>query len=173
MSIGLKRGTVYLAESTDEWVRAYEIERKDLIKALGILPTDIEHIGSTSIQGVPAKPLIDIIVAIDSLQAVQKYRPALETMGYEYMPERVFDDRVFFPKGPQENRTHHLSFVVRGSDGWQGPILFRDYLNSHADDRKRYADLKITLARQHPDDREKYTAGKVEFIQDIITKAKE
>ncbi len=85
------------------------------------------------------------------------------------MPERIFADRVFFPKGPRENKTHHLSLVVKGSAGWHDPIAFRDYLRIHEEARRAYQNLKENLAEKYPNDRASYNKAKDEMIKVIMS----
>ncbi len=165
--VGLKRGTVKLVPYEPIWTELFEIEKDILLNCIGDHISGIEHIGSTSIPGLKAKPIIDMIVAVKNLSVYIKLIDSLAKLGYEYMPERVFADRVFFPKGPQENRTHHLSLVVENSEGWTGPIAFRDYLRNNPHERQEYQLLKERLAEQFPNDRASYTEAKASFIQRI------
>lgn len=87
-----------------------------------------------------------MLVAVDNLSVYKQLIEPLTGLGYEFMPERVFADRVFFPKGPRENRTHHLSLVVKGSEQWQNTIAFRDYLRNNSTTRSKYQALKSELA---------------------------
>ena len=149
----------------------YETEERELLGALGSVILDIEHIGSTSVPGLAAKPLIDIIVSVSSLNDYKKAIKPLEALGYEYMPERVFSDRVFFPKGPGENRTFHLSLVEKNSKQWTETLIFRDYLRSHPQKRDEYMNLKEDLAQRFADDRKSYTEGKDAFIKSVLVLA--
>lgn len=168
--IGLKRGTVQVVPYNMAWPQLFADEKKHLEAALGNLIHGIEHIGSTSVPGLSAKPIIDMIAAVDSLEGYEKFIRPLEALGYEFMPERVFADRVFFPKGPRENRTHHLSLVVKDSPGWHDPIRFRDYLIANPKVREAYQKLKLELASKHPNDRASYTKAKETMIQGIMDK---
>lgn len=169
--VGLKRGTVKLAPYDPIWKKLFEIEKESLLNSIGDYVLGIEHIGSTSIPGLKAKPIIDMIVAVKDLSIYVKLIGSLTKLGYEYMPERVFVDRVFFPKGPRENRTHHLSLVVENSEGWAEPIAFRDYIRSHPIQRKKYQALKEKLAEQYPNDRALYTQSKDILIKEMLAKA--
>ncbi len=171
MTIGLKRGTVQLVSYNPRWHDEFEAEAQRLRKIIGKQAKDIQHIGSTAIPGIHAKPLIDICVAIDSLEQVNELIPKLVDAGYEYMPERITPERAFFPKGPREQRTHHLSFVLAGSKEWHDVISFRDYMRSHPEAAKEYDALKAKLATQFADDRYAYTAAKESFIDSILTLA--
>jgi GrpB-like predicted nucleotidyltransferase (UPF0157 family) len=164
-SIGLKRGTVQIAPYNPAWSALFEAERKRLQAALGDRIGAIEHIGSTSVPGLAAKPLIDMIVEVDDLGMYKELIAPLQELGYEFMPERVFTDRVFFPKGPRSNRTYHLSLVVKGSDSWTRPLHVRDYLRKNAEAREAYQKLKEGLALKYPNDRASYTKAKQDFIE--------
>lgn len=153
------------------WAEEFERERAQLEVALGEHVLEIEHIGSTSVPGQAAKPIIDMIAAVRSLDDVAQLIVPLQALGYEYMPERMFATRKFFPKGPQTSRTHHLNFVLTDDpEQWAQPLAFRDYLRTHLDTRDAYADLKQQLAKTHPDDRAAYTAAKAGFIRDVLLK---
>lgn len=170
--VGLKRGTVKLAPYDPIWKKLFEIEKESLLNSIGDYVLGIEHIGSTSIPGLKAKPIIDMIVAVKDLSIYVKLIDSLTKLGYEYMPGRVFDDRVFFPKGPRGNRTHHLSLVVENSEGWTGPIAFRDYLRNNPHERQEYQLLKERLAEQFPNDRTSYTKAKASFFKRITISSK-
>lgn len=167
-SVGLRRGTVRVDPYTELWAAEFDRERERLDTHLGARLLAIEHIGSTSIPGLAAKPLIDMQAAVKSLDQVDDILVVLKTMGYAVMPERVYPDRVFLPKGPEQRRTHHLNLVRFHSDQWHDPLSFRDRLRSDPPLRNQYAALKNRLAVQHQDDREAYTDGKAEFIAGVL-----
>ncbi len=170
--VGLKRGTVKLAPYDEMWPRLFEAEKERLLKALRGIIFEVEHIGSTAIPGLAAKPLIDMMASVKSLSDYKKAIEPLRELGYEYMPERVFADRVFFPKGPEENRTFHLNLVEKGSRQWDEALLFRDYLRTHPEERNEYQRLKERLAQTFAENREMYTKGKNEFISKVLEVAK-
>lgn len=175
MTIGLKRGTVKLSESHfDEWHKEYEKEKRILLAKIGDHISEIHHIGSTSIPDLKAKPIIDIIAVIDTLEEYKDLVRPLEEIGYTFMKDRVFviSDRVFFPKGPEANRTHHLSLVTRDSNQYKDNLLFRDYLTENAKARHAYQLLKQGLSKKFADDRESYTKAKEEFIMKTLQKAR-
>lgn len=173
MTLGLQRGTVKLVPHDPEWARLFEKERDILLEIFGDKILAIEHVGSTSIPGLPAKPIIDIFAAVASLDNIDTFIQKLPTLGYEYIPERRFSDRQFFPKGPAECRTHHLSLVeITSETGWKNHLLFRDYLRKTADAREEYAILKRRLAEMYADNRGEYTEHKSSFVMKIIQKAK-
>ncbi len=171
-SIGLRRGTVKVVEYSPNWPKDFEAEKQRLIDAFGDKILTIEHIGSTSVPGLAAKPIIDMIAAVKSFDDLPEFVNRLQKLGYEYMPERMFNNRKFFPKGSQENRTHHLSLVLLGDpEQWIKPIAFRDYLRIHETERDEYANLKTTLANRYANDRATYTQLKDDFFRLIFGKA--
>jgi GrpB-like predicted nucleotidyltransferase (UPF0157 family) len=168
VAVGLRRGTVRVDPYTELWPAEFERERERLDARLGSRLLAIEHIGSTSIPGLPAKPLIDMQAAVESLDQVNDILMVLRTLGYAVMPERVYLDRVFLPKGPEQRRTHHLNLVLLDSDRWREPLMFRDRLRSDPVLRDEYAALKSRLAVEHPHDRDAYTDGKAGFIGAVL-----
>lgn len=173
--IGLKRGTVKLSESQfNEWQREFEKEKTILLDRIGGLISEIRHIGSTSIPGIKAKPIIDMMAVIDELDDYKKLIGPLEEIGYHFMPDRVFEarERIFFPKGSEDNRTHHLNLVVRGGQQYVNNLLFRDYMRNNEKARKDYQALKQRLAEQFKDDRAAYTEAKSEFIENVLDQAR-
>jgi GrpB-like predicted nucleotidyltransferase (UPF0157 family) len=169
--IGLKRGTVTLEKHHGEWAAAFEAEKANLEQLAGDVALDIQHFGSTSIPGLAAKPIIDILMAVRSLRDVGKIRAALEGAGYEYRENGSDDVQILFAKGPEVKRTHYLHITALGSSGWQNPLAFRDYLRTHPDELRRYEELKQKLAERYSDHRAKYTAGKKDYVDAVVTRA--
>lgn len=170
--IGLKRGTVILEKHHQEWSEAFEAENESLKNLLGDLALDIQHVGSTSVPGLVAKPIIDMLMAVKSLEEVQSIRPLLENAGYEYRENGSDQDQVLFVKGPEELRTHYLHITKLGSSVWKNDLAFRDYLRSHPEAVAEYEKLKKELASKHADNRTEYTTGKDAFIKSILHLAK-
>ncbi|SFD83179.1 GrpB protein [Paenibacillus catalpae] len=112
----------------------------------------IEHIGSTSVQGLSAKPIIDIALGVEELAQADAFIEPLMRLGYEYVPKADFPNRRFFRKGEWRNGTHHLHVYEAGSEEWQNQLLFRDYLKAHPHTLSEYDKLKRELALLHPDD---------------------
>lgn len=178
--IGCTRGTVKLCEHEKEW----EIEAKNTIsrlkRILGNLIKDIQHVGSTAILSIKAKPIIDIAVAVDDFDAILDLEKELKDNGFYYRPNAqssVGDQLLFacgsFYEGTGNLQTHFIHIVRTNSMDWINYINFRDYLNKTPSAAKKYEDLKISLALQTPADsgREKYTKGKHDFIVYILRKA--
>jgi GrpB-like predicted nucleotidyltransferase (UPF0157 family) len=162
-----------------DWPRMFEREKFHL---LNCLPREligrIEHFGSTAIPGLFAKPIIDILVEVASLEETKKkIAPVLESQGYDYFWRPSFGDDVppfyawFIKRDTRGDRTHHIHMVERDFEHWDR-LFFRDYLIEHPDLAKEYQNLKLRLAKDHPKDRVAYTNGKTEFIVRITERAK-
>ena len=178
--IGLKRGTVKLCEHEKEW----ELEAKNTIARLkhilGNVIKDIQHVGSTSVLSIKAKPIIDIAVAVDDFDDILNFEKELKDNGFYYRPNAQASLRnqlLFacgnFYEGTGDLQTHFIHVVRTNSMDWINYINFRDYLNNTPSVAKKYEDLKVTLALQAPGDkgREKYLAGKHDFIVYTLRKA--
>jgi GrpB-like predicted nucleotidyltransferase (UPF0157 family) len=164
--IGLPRGTVALYPYTKAWKRIFEEEKEILQANLGNTIIDIQHIGSTSIPGMIAKPIIDIAIGVENFEnAFICVRP-IENLGYEFKGEFGIPRRHYFVKG--EPRTHHIHMLEMESSEWINQLIFRNYIINHPESLHSYARLKEELAEKFPKEREAYTEGKTEFIMQII-----
>jgi len=157
------------------WPVLFELEKAALLPAFGEYLCCIEHIGSTAVPGLAAKPVIDILVGVHSIADAPAFIPALQALGYEYIPEHeaVFPERRYLHKIVNGKHTHHLHIVEPGSDFFKVQILFRDHLRSHPADAARYAELKYRLAQEYHNDREAYTNGKGPLIEEILNAARQ
>lgn len=169
----LKRGIVELSDYNPQWKNDYLKEEKLLKEVLGDRIIHIEHVGSTSIEGLKAKPVIDILVVIKSLSEIPEIENILKDYDYSNRGPQGVDDRFFFAKGPEDGRTHYIHFTEPNSDTYYSLVYFKRYLNEHPEYIKKYCDLKQELATLYADERPKYTAGKNDFIKSVIAKAKE
>lgn len=176
--LGLKRGTVQLCEHEQAW----EIEAQNAIlqlkEILGAVIKDIQHVGSTSIPSIKAKPIIDIAIAVDDFEDVLLLEEDLKKQGFYYRPKVDLGEQLLFASGSYYDstgdlQTHFIHIVKTGSMDWRNYINFRDYLNSTPAVAKAYEDLKVLLAKQAPVDngREKYLRGKHDFIMYTLRKA--
>lgn len=173
--IGLKRGSVKLVPYNPQWRVLYEQEKSLLINTLTDDVLSIEHIGSTSIPHISAKPIIDITVGvknIDDFSAVQKNAKKLETIGYEWRKLNSDPNHQLFSKGPEEKRIVYLHFVQYEGEIWTNDLLFRNYLRKDSNIRQEYELLKTKLATQFPNERVKYSRGKRGFITKVLNEAK-
>ncbi|TFG11015.1 GrpB family protein [Candidatus Heimdallarchaeota archaeon] len=169
--IGLKRGIVELKTYNPKWREFYEQESKVISSQISDFLVDIQHIGSTAIPGIIAKPIIDIAVAINSLENIAKIIEPLSEIGFVYRGEQGIPDRHLFIKGGEELRTHHIHVMHKSHYEWKKHILFRDYLLNHPEEVQKYSELKRRLEKQFKQDRESYTESKSEFIEGILEKA--
>ena len=178
--IGLKRGTVGLCEHEKEWETEARVTISRLKEILGDVIKDVQHVGSTSVLTIKAKPIIDIAVAVDSFDDILAYEKELKAAGFYYRPKAqafLRDQLLFacgsFYDGTGDLQTHFIHVVRANSVDWLNYINFRDYLNSTPSAAKEYEALKESLARQVPIDsgREKYLKGKHGFIVCTLRKA--
>jgi GrpB-like predicted nucleotidyltransferase (UPF0157 family) len=132
---------------------------------------DIQHIGSTAIKNIKAKPILDIAVLVSPDEYIQSYVRPLNKIGYTYYPESSSSERLFFRKG--EPAQFHLSLTQEGvTPFWDRQILFRDYLNTHPEAAKEYEALKEQLIKSDPSAGQEYTDGKTLFVLKILEQAK-
>ncbi|MGE0794256.1 MAG: GrpB family protein [Microbacteriaceae bacterium] len=167
-------GRIQVVAHDPGWIDAFELARSGLAAVLAPWMVAIEHIGSTSVPGLAAKPIIDIQVGIRSLVDGPAVIEAAESVGYEYRPEHEVEipDRRFFRRNRDGVRTHHLHVVERSNlDWWDRHVAFRDWLLTHPADCDRYAALKQRLAAEYLDDRRGYTDAKTAFVQEIERRA--
>lgn len=163
---------VIVVDYDPQWPSLFAQEAEAIRQAVGDTLVAVEHVGSTSIPGVAAKPIIDILVGVTTLAAGEQAAPALEALGYEYRGENGIPGRLFFRKGlVQYRRTHHLHMVEPSHEQWALMLSFRDFLRAHPDEAWRYEVLKRDLAVQFRKDRRAYTNGKEDFVRAILEKA--
>lgn len=139
----------------------------------------IEHFGSTAIPGLAAKPIVDMLVEVSSLEETKaSIAPILEAQGYDYFWRATHGEAGppfyawFIKRNSAGVRTHHIHMVERDFEHWER-LLFRDYLIEHAETAKEYEALKFALAREYPNDRIAYTNGKTEFVVRLTQIAKD
>jgi GrpB-like predicted nucleotidyltransferase (UPF0157 family) len=167
--IGLKRGTVKLVTDNQNWAKDFEKEKTLLLKTFGEIILGIEHVGSTAIRNIKAKPIIDMCIGVKSLEVIENMNEKFEKLDYF---RREHKEGVLFIKGPEEKRTHYAHITVFGDDNWKNYLLFRDYLNKNSYWAKEYLKIKEKLAKKYANNREMYTKNKQEFINGILKKAK-
>ena len=140
--------------------------------ALGAWAEAVEHIGSTAIPGLDAKPVIDLLVGLRSMGDAGRCIRPLEELGYEYRGEAGVPGRLFSREFRKGQRAHHLHLAVLGGAFWNEHLLFRDYLQAHPRTANEYARLKRALAARYRSDREAYAAAKADFVRGVLEKAK-
>lgn len=171
--IGLDKNSVVLVKHFEEWSKLYEQEKEILENLLIGQYISIQHVGSTSIPGLLAKPIIDIAIGVDSIEKMNLVKAILIDNGYNYCSNRGSDDRIFLAKGCEENRTHYLHVEIFGGISWNNHIAFKEYLTCHHECIFEYEAIKVELANKYPNNRDKYTLGKNQFIQSILKKYRE
>lgn len=172
-ALGLDKRAVQLVPHRSEWAAAFLDEETRLRRVLSLLDCEIEHVGSTSVPGLPAKPILDIAIGVVSGSDVADTLSALGQFGYEYLADAGGKGgHVLIRESDLHVRTHHLHVVTLEDPQWEAYLLFRDFLRGDDAARDAYAAGKFTLAALHPMDREGYTAAKDEIVQRIILEAR-
>jgi GrpB-like predicted nucleotidyltransferase (UPF0157 family)/8-oxo-dGTP pyrophosphatase MutT (NUDIX family) len=170
-ALGRPGALVHLKNYDPTWPIRFAEERQRLVEVLDPwMAGPIEHVGSTAVPGLLAKPIIDIMVAVRTLEDSRPAIDALRGLGYGYFPHRA-DVMHWFCKPSPWFRTHHLHLVPFRSPLWTERIVFRDHLRTHPRTASEYAALKARLAEVHGSDREAYTEAKGPFIQRILAVA--
>jgi len=174
--------SIYLADYDPRWPAMFEEERARLHLAIGEWAADIQHVGSTSIPGIAAKPIIDIAVHLNALvDALYCITPLREQLGYECLGEFGIPGRIYFRKETHSplpgqshegvGRTHQIHMYERSNEQYEKQIVFRDYLRAHPDAAREYEALKRELAVRHAGDVEAYALAKSDFVQSILRSA--
>lgn len=175
--IGLKRGTVKLVPHNPQWEKLFKDEERRIKEGFHdwVLKyhIKIEHIGSTAISKIDAKPIIDILIGVRSLEDTSWTQGPLEQLGYTFVPKASTRDKLFFALGNDAKRTHYVHVVKYRGDRWKNDLIFRDYLRSHPDIAKKYNKLKRELSKKYSENRELYTRSKEPFIELVLDKARE
>jgi GrpB-like predicted nucleotidyltransferase (UPF0157 family) len=160
---------VYIEPYNPTWPARFEEERALLANTLRAwLVGPIEHVGSTSVPGLSAKPIIDIMAGVESLSASAGAIPAAVALGYCYSPYKP-DVMHWFCKPTPEHRTHHLHLIPFRSELWHDRLAFRDALRNDDALAAQYERLKLELAERYRHDREAYTEAKTEFITGVVS----
>jgi GrpB-like predicted nucleotidyltransferase (UPF0157 family) len=154
------------------WPQAYQQEASIVAGALAAMPHTIEHIGSTAVPGLPAKPVIDLMVGVADHRSFDEIRTALENVGYLWDPaaERHDPARKVFRKGPSDPRrlrSHHLHLTIEDGGYWRRILAFRDELRRDPAAAAEYAAVKLQLLRTCGDDSRAYTRGKRDIVKKI------
>jgi GrpB-like predicted nucleotidyltransferase (UPF0157 family) len=156
------------------WHEVFVEESQHIANALGERVVAIHHIGSTAIANIYAKPIIDLLVEVDNIAAVDQYAQAMERLGYEVLGEYGIPGRRYFRKDNSDGiRTHHVHAFQVGDDQVARHLAFRDYMKAHPEVSQQYSKLKRTLAAQYPTDIDAYMDGKDELIQAVDRQAAE
>lgn len=161
-------GPVVIVDYDPAWPRMFDRERMAISVALRGTARRIEHIGSTSVPGLAAKPIIDVMVGVDSLDGIEVVVRGMTALGYTHRGENGIPRRHFFEKGDAGAvNAFHVHVVELGSAYEARYLALRDLLRANPAERDAYAALKRGLAERFTEDREAYTEGKTEFIRRI------
>ena len=166
--------SVIIVDYNPQWPHMYAQEKVRIQDAIGEYLIDIQHVGSTSIPGLGAKPIIDIMAVVRNVSLVENCIQPLEALDYLYQGEGGIPGRHFFRKPidiSQAGRTHHLHMVEKGHEQWAMHQLFREYMLQHPESVQQYDALKRELALENGSNRAAYTAAKAPFIKSIIRAA--
>jgi GrpB-like predicted nucleotidyltransferase (UPF0157 family) len=165
----MRRGVeITLAPYNPLWADEFERVRAELVAALPAWIISIDHVGSTSVPGLDAKPIIDISVAVPDLQASLVLVPTLDRLGFLYRGDDDLPDRHYFPRTVAGLRRHHLSLAEPDSWHRRNSLTFRDALRRDADLARRYGELKRRLAASAGTNRLDYLNGKTDFILQVL-----
>ncbi len=173
--IGLKRGIVKLTPYQKEWAKEFQNEKLRLEEILGNNALIIEHCGSTSIVGMKAKPVIDVLVGVKTVKKEgRKCEKILDDLANYFSRNAAFPkkDRFVVAKGNDVSRTHYIHIVKYNGAIWKKTLFFRDYLRTHDKAAQEYSDLKDDLHKKHPNERRTYTKNKSVFVRGILKKMK-
>lgn len=168
--IGLKSGTVALLPHQEEWRASAETVIAELRQVLGGAALDVQHVGSTAIPLIHAKPIIDIAVAMKDVKEIVPYEEELKRRGITFRGEMVAGE-AFYVMESQGLRTHHIHVVKWKGSQWENYLNFRDYLNACPEKARQYDARKQELAARFSQDRKSYTAGKEKLIQRLLAEA--
>ncbi len=167
---------ITLTDYNPNWPRQFEAEAAEIRRVFGPVALRVEHVGSTAVPGLAAKPVIDIQISVASLENRTFFDAALGALGYAHLDLGEFD-RVypFYAKPPQWPSTHHVHLCVGGSQEERVHLAFRDYLRDHPDVAAEYLSLKRALAAVNPGDtlesRERYSLAKSDFVRGVLARA--
>lgn len=171
--IGLKKGNVNLVKHNEQWHIIAQNTIDELKNILKDAVVDIEHIGSTSIHNIYAKPIIDIVIGLKKLNDILNKDKLiiLKKNGYLHDKEHDNESKIFFYKGEGDITTHHMHAVVYGEAAWNHYTKLRDYLNNNYDMALEYQNLKLQSMRDCDNDISKYHEGKTDFLKAINMKS--
>jgi len=159
-----------VSEYSEKWPFLYEEAAAQLRELLGTELVRSHHIGSTSVPGLAAKPIIDILLEVRSIDGLDAYDASMRDLGYEPKGEFGIPGRRYFPKGG-DRRTHHVHAFALGDPHVKKHLAFRDYLRAHPQAVAEYASIKKAASAAHATDPEGYMAFKHVFVEQMVTDA--
>jgi GrpB-like predicted nucleotidyltransferase (UPF0157 family) len=165
---------VRMVDADPTWPVRFAAEAARIRAALGPVALRVNHVGSTAVPGLAAKPIIDIQISVAQVQPMDPYRPALEGLGYRHTPYPDSDGVVrypFFGKPPTRPRAFHIHVAQAGSHHERRHLAVRDFLRAHPDQARGYERVKRAAAARHPGDRAGYMTAKQAFVDDLERRA--
>ena len=168
---------VIIFDYDSQWPVIYEEEKQRILTVGGDKVLCVEHIGSTSVVGLGAKPIIDMMVGVDGLVSSNDLLPMLRIIGYDDVTPEPDDPEWFYClskvyRGEKVRlQNFHIHLIMFGSKTWERHILFRDFLRTHPGAARKYDRLKREMAARYSSDREAYTNSKTQFITSIVIQA--
>jgi len=160
----LEQRKVELVPHNPAWAELAEKEAYRILEILPIPVINIYHIGSTAIPGIKAKPILDFVLEVESIEALEDHADHLAEIGYQSKGERGIPGRRFFTKDTDGSRSHHLHAFQEGHPEIKRHLVFRDYLRAHPQAAQEYQQLKEKLAKRYPERSGNYTEAKTDFI---------
>lgn len=171
--LGLKTDRVKLVKYSKGWINKFERERRHITKLLNKEIVTVEHIGSTAIRGIISKPMVDIVLGVNSMSRNKsRIVKKLEKDKYVLRKFRNPNQHLLLSKIIDGHTTHHVHIVRHKGVVWNKLIDFRNYLNSHPSWAKQYEILKKKLAKKFPNNRKAYTLAKAKFVRKTLEIAK-
>lgn len=169
--IGLNKNLVEVKPYDESWPCDFEKENKILKEILKNYKVQIEHVGSTSIPGLSAKPIIDIAIGVKDEKTLFEIESVMKNAGYDVLNEYEKKGEILARKGSQECRTHYIHMQLIDSEYWNEFMYFKKYLLEHPEEIKKYEEIKKDLSQKFANERKKYTEGKNKYISTILEKA--
>jgi GrpB-like predicted nucleotidyltransferase (UPF0157 family) len=162
---------VRIVPSDAAWPGQARQELRRIGDALGDVALALEHVGSTAVPGLAAKPVLDLLVCVGDLGRRERYVPVLEALGYLFAPAPESPGRHFFARPPERPRSHHVHVCEAGGEDALRHVALRDFLRAHPGEAASYAALKRRLVARHPQDRLAYIDGKAAHLTALERRA--
>ena len=165
---------IQIVDYDPKWPAMYDLEKDLILATVGGVVIGLEHVGSTAVPGLGAKPIIDIMAAVRTIDDVVEIIEPLSRIGYAYVPEyeEFIPERRYFRKGAAEPSSHHLHVVEPTTDFWKDHLLFRDYLGARPEEASEYEAFKRDLAGEIAQDRVAFTDAKTPFAESVLERAR-
>lgn len=168
--IGLAMGTVKVVPYDADWPTLFQAEKEGLLRVLQPLaaPAQIEHVGSTAVRGLPAKPIVDVVIGFRGMGDLRRGLALLAQSGRQYVKGANQPGMLFMAKGEPGQRSFHYHLVLHGTPAWRKLIVFRDYLRRHPGAATEYGELKLRLAERYGESRQDYSTSKKPILRAIM-----